>query len=95
MLESQFSLIENDINYYLLIGFLSIFAGWGIWGFLKTRKKVQWFVEIHGKAFDTEEFPFWFPDGEIFAVQEGETQRLPDRFILPFDGTKTLSSTRH
>lgn len=33
----------------------------------------RWLVQIDGDRFDTEEFPFWFPSGEIYAIQENSS----------------------
>lgn len=33
----------------------------------------RWLVQIHGDRFDVEELPFWFPSGEIFAIEESST----------------------
>ena len=30
----------------------------------------RWLVQIDGDRFDIEEFPFWFPAGEIYAIEE-------------------------
>jgi hypothetical protein len=32
----------------------------------------RWLVEVQGDRFDIDELPYWFPDGEIFALSEGE-----------------------
>lgn len=31
----------------------------------------RWLVELRGERFDIEDYPRWFPNGEIFAVEEG------------------------
>ena len=33
----------------------------------------RWLVQIDGDRFDKEELPFWFPSGEIFAIEESST----------------------
>lgn len=33
----------------------------------------RWLVELLGEKFDVEEFPHWFPTGDIHAITEGET----------------------
>jgi hypothetical protein len=32
----------------------------------------RWLVELEGESFDLDEYPYWFPAGEIFAVADGE-----------------------
>ena len=32
---------------------------------------MRWLIELKGEAFDIEEFPRWFPDGDIYATREG------------------------
>lgn len=32
----------------------------------------RWLVQLEGERFDLDEFPYWFPAGEIFAVPDGE-----------------------
>lgn len=34
------------------------------------RGMARWLVQLDGEPSDLEEFPFWFPDGEIHAVEE-------------------------
>ncbi|MBK6631437.1 MAG: hypothetical protein IPG33_10535 [Betaproteobacteria bacterium] len=33
----------------------------------------RWLVQIDGDRFDIEELPYWFPSGEIYAVEENST----------------------
>jgi hypothetical protein len=33
----------------------------------------RWLVQIDGDRFDIEELPFWFPSGEIYAIEENST----------------------
>lgn len=33
----------------------------------------RWLVQIDGDRFDIEELPFWFPSGEIYAIEESST----------------------
>jgi hypothetical protein len=33
----------------------------------------RWLVELVGDRFDLEEFPFWFPSGELYAIEEGSS----------------------
>jgi hypothetical protein len=32
----------------------------------------RWLVQLSGHDIDLEEFPFWFPDGEVFSIQENQ-----------------------
>ncbi len=32
----------------------------------------RWLVEREGERFDLDEYPYWFPSGEIFAIADGE-----------------------
>lgn len=51
-----------------------------------TRNMARWLVQLSGDRIDLEEFPRWFPDGDVFAIEENGTfflvgpsfERLPD-----------------
>jgi hypothetical protein len=32
----------------------------------------KWYLELEGEVADLEEFPYWFPDGEIIGLREGD-----------------------
>lgn len=32
----------------------------------------RWLVELRGDPLDTEEYPYWFPDGDLHAIREGD-----------------------
>jgi len=36
----------------------------------------RWLVQIGGKHFDIEEFPYWFPNGDIYAIEENKSVYL-------------------
>jgi hypothetical protein len=36
----------------------------------------RWYLSLKGEALDLEEFPYWFPDGDIFCVKEGDNYLL-------------------
>ncbi len=44
----------------------------------------RWLVQLSGDRMDLEEFPRWFPDGEVFAIEENGT------FYLMGDAFETL-----
>ena len=33
----------------------------------------RWLVQLSGERMDLEEFPRWFPDGDIYAIEENGT----------------------
>ena len=33
----------------------------------------RWLVQLEGDPFDLEEFPYWFPDGDVYAIAENGT----------------------
>lgn len=46
---------------------------------LGRGKMKRWLVELVGESADLEEFPRWFPNGEAYAITEGETSSSPGR----------------
>ena len=32
----------------------------------------RWLVQLSGERMDLEEFPIWFPNGEVFAIEENK-----------------------
>jgi hypothetical protein len=38
----------------------------------EEKKMARWLVQLSGERADLEEFPRWFPDGEVFAIEENE-----------------------
>lgn len=32
----------------------------------------RWLAQLEGELIDLQEFPYWFPDGDVFAVREGD-----------------------
>lgn len=36
----------------------------------------RWLVQLDGEAFDLQEYPYWFPNGDICAVREGDNVYL-------------------
>lgn len=45
----------------------------------------RWLVQLSGERMDLEEFPRWFPDGEVSAIEENEAFFLvgPAFEVLP------------
>ncbi|MGR9000498.1 MAG: hypothetical protein ACU88J_15825 [Gammaproteobacteria bacterium] len=32
----------------------------------------RWLIEVQGDRFDIDELPYWFPDGDLYAISEGK-----------------------
>ena len=49
----------------------------------------RWLVKLEGERFDVEEFPYWFPDGDVYAVEiEGEAYLVGPLFERLSDSTE-------
>ena len=53
---------------------------------------VRWLVQIEGEKFDTEEFPYWFPSGNVYAVSEGEKVFLVGEGLDALDDASLVHS---
>ena len=36
----------------------------------------RWLIQLTGDRFDLEEFPYWFPNGDIYAIAENDSVYL-------------------
>jgi hypothetical protein len=58
----------------------------------------RWLVQLEGDRFDLEEFPRWFPDGDIFFTEEKTTfflvgralEKLPDAAAVQVEAMRAL-----
>ena len=50
----------------------------------------RWLIELAGDPMDTEEFPNWFPDGDVFAVVHGGKHYLTGNRFEDFEDGGTV-----
>lgn len=53
----------------------------------------RWLVQLEGEPFDTSEFAFWFPTGDICAVSEGDHTYLTGPVLDGLEHSTTVHET--
>jgi hypothetical protein len=64
----------------------------------REKNMARWLVQMSGERADLEEFPRWFPDGDVYAIEENEAfflvgpafEDLPDAEAVLGEAVRTL-----